>query len=301
MAATLGLVLVPVVGHAASQGLAWAPMAAGTAAAGAIVLYGHRPIHLWWAAGAGAAGAWTAAAWWVGLADPIVAGSFVVLLASVAWVWIRYAHPRARVRVIGGSVWPWQWERWQFQRVARREIAAAMASWLVASYWGRVPRSEIRAAVADIEADLYLLTVELVPGHIDLDLDNRRAASAIEAPVAHVVVIQSERDGNQPANVVQVEWYHDGLPAAEEAPEEAEQQAVRPSPVDLEAERLERLAAALARIGPRTISARGLAEEACLPHDWVNRHITKLAPRLGLRRVKGGWQRLAMAAGGDGP
>lgn len=300
VAATLGLFLVPAIGHAAFEGLAWLPLVAGGAGIGAVALWGHRPVHRWYAAGAGSAGLWAAVAWWVGVADPVVLGGFVLLLGSVAVVWVRYVHPRARVRVVGGSVWPWQWERWQFQRTARREIKRAMERWIVASYWGKIPRSEIRAAVADIDEDFDLLTVELVPGHLGLDLDNRRAASAIGAPVAHVVVIQHDRDSEHPADVIEIRWYRGGLPLAEEAREEGGTAAERPAPVDLEAERLKRLEAALERIGPRTISARGLAEAARLPHDWVNRHITKLAPRLGLRRVKGGWQRLAMAAGEDG-
>lgn len=303
VAATLGLLLVPAVGHAASEGLAWAPLVAGAAGVGAVALWGHRPIHRWWAAGSAVAGAWMAAAWWVGLGDPVVLGGFLALLASVAWVWIRYVHPRARVRVVGGSVWPWHWERWQFQRTAVREIRRAAERWIVACSTGRVPWSEIRAATADIDEDFDLLTVEFVPGLLDRDLSTPRAASAIGAPEGHIVIVQPDRDSERPANVAQIKWYRNGMPpigATEEEPDEAgevDEPEARLAPVDPEAERLERLRAALEHIGAQTVSARGLAKAARLPHSWVNDHITQLAPRLGLRRVKGGWQRLAMAAG----
>lgn len=298
----LGLLGVPAVGHLASGGLAWVPLVVGAAGYGAAALYGHRPIHAWYGYGSVAAGLWAAACWWVGIVDPVVVGSYVAGLIAAAVIWARHVHPRARVRVVGGSVWPWHWEAFHFQRTSRREVRWAMDRWKVASFWGRVPRSEIRAAIADIDEDHILLTVELVPGHLDLDLDNRRAASAIGAPVAHVVVVQHDRDTEQPANVVQVRWYRWGLPvvAAAEEPVAEEPERPRPAPVDFEAERLARLRQAVDRLGVGAVSARALAKEAGLPHDWVNKHISRLAPQLGLRRAKGqGWQRLAVAAGGE--
>jgi hypothetical protein len=281
----LGLLVVPAIGHAASEGMAWAPLAVGAAGGGLVVLYGHRPIHRWYAAGAGLAGLWAAAAWWVGLGDPIVATGYVALLVTAVAMWVRRVHPRARVRVEGGSVWPWHWERFRFRLQARRDCRRAMESWRVASYWGRVPRSEVRAAVADIDEDATVLTVELVPGHLALDLDNRRAASAIGAPVLHVVVVQDDPSG--PANVVLVEWYRFGLPPAEE------------EFVDPESQYLERLRGAVAELGPRIISARKLAREAAVPAGWMRENFDAIGPTLGLRRVSGGWQRLGLAAGGE--
>lgn len=291
--AALALVVLVALGHAASEGLAWVPLLVGLGAAGAILLGAHRPIHQWYARGAGMAGLWTAAAWWVGLADPVVLGSFFVLGALAAAIWIRHQHPRARVRVSGGSVWPWHWERWHFQRRARREVRSAMGSWEVASFWGRVPRSRIRAALADFDEDFWQLTVELVPGHIVIDLDNRRAASAIGAPARDVRIVDQGRDSDHPANVVLIEWYFDGL-VLERGEEESEASADRPEPVDEVELRTRMLRLAIDRAGARVMSGRKLAKLANLPHDWVARWLPQLAPGLGLRKVEGGWQRLAV-------
>jgi hypothetical protein len=289
-------------GHAASEGLAWVPLLAGLAAAGSIGLWAHRPIHVRYAAGAGAAGLWAAAAWWAGLTDPVVLGSLALLTMVAAWIWIRHQSPRARVRVRGGSILPWQWERWQFRRISHREIRRAMASWETASYWGKVPRSKIRSAVADLDEDHRLLTVELVSGHIAVDLDVRRAASGIGAPVSHVRIVDSGRDSDQPANIVQVRWFYDGADLDDDENEEVEAQqdeATIPPPVpsapeEPHAVRRERLKRAAEGLGAQVAPARELARRAKLPHDWVNRWLPKLAPELGLRRVKGGWQRLAV-------
>lgn len=281
----LSLLLVPAVGHAAAGGLAWTPLPAGLGAAAAAVTWGHRPIHRQMAYGAVVAGIWAAAAWWVGLADPVVLGGFLLLVVVTGAVWMRHVHPRARVRVVGGSVWPWSWERFRFQLEARREIQGAMARWQVASYWGRVPRSEIRAAVADIEDDHYLLTVELVPGHIALDLDNRRAASAIGAPVALVSVIQDVRDSERAANVVMVRWFHSlaiesgGEEEGDDVAAAARSEVVRPEPVDVVAERLQRVRAALPLSG-QPISARRVASLAGLDRTVVR---TELLPELQRR------------------
>lgn len=292
--AALTLVAVVAVGHAASEALAWVPLLVGLGVAGALLTAAYRPIHAWYARGAGVAGLWAAAAWWVGLADPVVLGSFVVLSAAAAAIWIRHHHPRARVRVRGGSYWPWHWERWHFQRRARREVGQAMASWEVASYWGKVPRSQIRAAVADVEEDYWLLMVELVAGHIVIDLDNRRAASAIGAPARDVRIVDQGRDSDHPANVVLIEWYFDGLELAAGDGEEDGDVGERPEPEDVVELRTTMLRLAVDRGAAQVMSARELARQANLPHDWVARWVPQLAPELGLRRVKGGWQKLAV-------
>jgi hypothetical protein len=293
--ASLSLVVVVAVGHAASEGLAWLPLVAGLGVGGAILVGAYRPIHQWYATGAAAAGLWTAAAWWVGLMDPVVLGTAVLLSAAAAAIWLRHHHPRGRVHVKGGSAWPWHWERWHFSRRARREVGEAVRSWEVASYWGRVPRSRIRAAEADIEEDFRLLTVELVPGHIDVDLDNRRAASAIGAPVRDVRIVDQGRDSGLPANVLLIEWYHDGLDlAAEQAENEAGESDGSPEPEDVLELRTTVLRLAVDRLGAEVVSARALARQANLHHDWVNRRLPEIAGRLGLRKVEGGWQRLAV-------
>jgi hypothetical protein len=294
--AVLSLVVLVAVGHAASEGLAWLPLVAGAGAGGAILVGAYRPIHQWYATGAGVAGLWTAAAWWVGLADPVVLGSLVILATAAAAIWLRHHHPRGRVRVRGGSTWPWfgeRWERWHFTRRTRREVGKAMQSWAEASYWGKVPRSRIRAAEADVDEDAWKLTVELVPGHIDVDLDNRRAASAIGAPVRDVRIVDQGRDSGRPANVLLVEWYFDGLDLVEGGEEggEAEEGAQPEDALELRAAIL-RLA--VDRLGAEVVSARALARQANLPHDWVNRRLPEIAGQLGLRKVDGGWQRLAV-------
>lgn len=291
--AILGLALVVAIGHAASESLAWVPLVAGAVLGGAIVLLGHRPIHRWYAGGAGAGGAWAAAAWWVGLADPVVLGSLALLGVAAATVWIRHHSSRGRVRVTGGSIWPWRWGRWQFARSARREIKRAMSSWEVASYWGKVPRSAIRSAEADIDEDHYLLTVELVPGHLRVDLTSPRAASAIGAPGTRVSLVQDDHDSERPANVVLIQWFHAGLAAADHG-EEEEAAAERPAPEDQQAFRREQLQRAADELGAEVISARKLARRAGVHRDWVDRHLPGLARELGLKRVSGGWQRLAV-------
>lgn len=280
----LALLAVPAIGHAASEGLAWVPLGVGLAAAGVVILVGHRPIHRWYAAGAGLAGLWVAAAWWAGLDDPVAMATFVLLLAGASWVWIRHVHPRSRVRVLGGSSWPWfgdRWERFRFQGEARRDIRRAMASWAVASYWGKVPRSSLRSAVADIDADHWRLTVELVAGHIGLDLDNRRAASAIGAPVAHVVVDHAPAGSDQPANVLEIRWFRYGV--GESGGEEATDSASRPEPVDRVAERRERVVATVLEAGP--LSGREVALRLRLNHDTVAKDLNDAEARGVVQRT----------------
>jgi hypothetical protein len=292
--AILGLALVVAIGHAASEGLAWVPLVLGAGLAGAILLLGHRPIHRWYAGGAGAGGAWAAAAWWVGLADPVVLGSLALLGVAAATVWIRHHSSRGRVRVVGGSAWPWRWGRWQFARSARREIKRAIASWAIASYWGKVPRSEICSAIADIDEDHYLLTAKLVPGHLRVDLTSPRAASAIGAPGTRVSLVQDDHDSERPANVVLIQWFHAGLAAAADHEEEGGRAEERPEPEDQQAFRLERLRWVAGELGAEVISARKLATRAGIPHDWVRRWLPGLARELGMKRVSGGWQRLGV-------
>jgi hypothetical protein len=177
--AVLGaLVTAAAIGHAVNDGLAWLPLLAGLAGAGIVGLRAHRPIHGWYALGSAVAGLWMAAAWWVGLLDPIVLIGLAAFGGAGAAVWLGHHLPRSRVEVIGGSRWPWEWSAFRFRQRSLRRLRGVMQQWPVTAQQAKVPRVRARRAVADIESDEYVLHVDL-HGHTLPELVKSKGSIAV--------------------------------------------------------------------------------------------------------------------------
>lgn len=227
-------------------------------------------------------------------ADPLWSLAGLALSAGGVLAWRRRRRPaaRSRIEVVGGSRWPWRWEEFCWSRRARRELGHVVALWPWIAEKSGIPYSTLTGAVADPDEG-YSLHVRLARGQIGTDIKLPRLATALrEFPVGP----PTTPDPRRPWEIVLAE-----LPEPVEAAtdDEADEPAWSPpEPLDLEAQRLAALRLAVDRLGPEVVSAAELGRRAGnIPRDWMAKHITQLAPQLGLRRVRGGWVRLAMAAG----
>lgn len=201
------------IGHAASAELAWAPLLLGLGTAGAVAVCAHRPVHGWYALGAAATALWTAAAWWVGLLDPVVLCALLAFGAGGSVAWLRYRQPRAKVVIIGGSRRPWEREAFLFGRRHRYHLGRVVRRWPLTVLEAKVPGVSIRRAEADISTSVYRLLVELrglTPQ--DLRKQARRIAVGLQARRMTLEVLDHE----EREHLAWIVWARDD--AAQEVP-----------------------------------------------------------------------------------
>lgn len=290
IAAVGTLALGSEIGHLASAGYAWLPLAVGLAGAAAWRLWAHRPIHHWYALGAGVAGAWSAACWLVGLGDPIVQGSLVVLGTGACGVWIAHHVPRGKVVIIGGSRRPWEREAFVFERRHRAYLQRIVRAWPEIAAEAKVPGTTVRRAEADIATSTYRLLLELrALTAMDLRKQVDRVAVGLQARRWAVTVA----DHDSHAHLAWLSWHREdsapGLPAARvEAPEAVEE----------ETEDDPRLALLLRALDETPRPGREVAKLAGLEYDdWLWRvGLQELAQRGQAEKTAGGWRRPERAA-----
>jgi hypothetical protein len=281
------LVLVTTAGHLIRSDLAWLGLV--------VVAVGTLPVLLVRRGGgdrtfivrcAALAAWWAMGSWAAGINDPLVLGSGSVGGALAIVLWVRRQSPRSRIEVVDGSRWPWRRDAWRWRRTAMHDLSPVASTWPWIARVVGVPGASLQRAVAHPD-DGYALHIELPRGRLGTDVNLPRLHSALRLPTPVVLRVP---DPNRPWRI-----------ALEEVPEPEpdELHDAEPSPppsVGEDGGRQEALRLAVARAGPRAVSARELARlaEPELPRDWVVSHIKELAPALGLRRVEGGWQRLAV-------
>lgn len=215
-AALTAMVLVALIGHAASEGLAWLPLLAGAGSAGWLALRAHRPIHRWYVVGAAAAGSWVAAAWWVGLGDPVILAGLIALAIGGPAVWWAHHLPRSRVVIVGGSRWPWRWAAYRFQQRHKRLLSDRIEWWAITAQQAKVPRVQARQAIADTTSPDYVLVVDL-HGHAVSDLTKGR--NWIESGLrARRATLRIEQDPDW-AHLARIVWRRDDAGEGEWKPE----------------------------------------------------------------------------------
>ncbi len=308
MVAVAVLVVSAAIGHAASAGLAWAPATFGLAVAGAIVLFGHRPIHRRYAAIVAATGAWLALAWWVGLANRLVLGALAVLAAVSSAVWLAHHLPRSRIEVRGGSRNPLEWGRWRFRQFHKAHLRTVLRDWPTIAGAAKVPNVHVRKAIADSRETENVYVLDHA-GYSLVDLEGRaleRIATGLRAPrmsvrieadaefehVARLYVARVDPPGFQPptdGEEDREEPGDDGVIVGFTRTPARDRTRARNGKV---AERTNRLRAAAAELGDRAVTAHELAKIAGLPAGWVNPWLERLAGEIGLEAVDGGrWRR----------
>lgn len=232
-------------------------------------------------------------------APPLVALAAVPVGALAALLWRRRGYPqhRPKLEVVDGCHWPnpWRWDAWIETRQIKRESARLLSTWDAVAEASGVKGAKLRKVVHDPEEG-YSVHVEAY-GKLATDVRLPRFHSAAGIAVEWTV---ETSDLARPWEFVAREAVRAAPPAdAEDEPEaEAETAWSPPPPIDQHANRVAALHVVVERLGPEVVSAAELGRRAGnIPRDWMAKHITKLAPELGLRRATGGWVRLAIAAG----
>jgi len=302
--------MVAAIGHAASTGMAWAPLLLGLAVAAVVGLNAHRPIHWWYAGGAGAVGLWVAAGWWLGVGHPVVRVALLVLAPTAGVVWLGHHLPRARVEIIGGSRRPWDWARWRFRVVHRHRLRSVIRRWPAIAARAGVPDAAVRRARTTWGSDEYVAVVDLGAFALkDLQRGHARIGAGLHA-VRMTVVIEPDDDYE---HLARIRWIPEGgnvrragrgeeadVPAGPEI-HVLDNEPGAESAAGKVAQRRERLRAATSGIGDSVLPADELARMAGVPTGWVGRWLPRLAGELGLEETAGGWRRSTakQASGGS--
>lgn len=243
----------------------------------------------WLPAVAAGAGAWAVASTAFGTSSPLPALAAVVAGVPVAWLHVRGGRTRGHIEVIDGSVWPWHWEAWRWRLDARRDLRTPVAMWPTIAKAAGIPRARLRKVVADPEAGVAW-HVELDRGDVGTAVKIPAFTSAVRLPATWVVATP---DARRPWLVVIEE-----LPDAPANELDEHQPWSPPAAVDLEAERLEMLHAAVGRLADQPFSVRALAREAGVPRSWVADRWDALVRDLGLEQESGRmWRRAGVSAG----
>jgi hypothetical protein len=185
-AIAFGLLGVSTLGHLVDRGQEWIPLL-GFAVVIVLMWRMDRLVERAYAGAIGTAAIlWTQTSWEIGIDSLPVLGSWLGITVLAAAIWLKHQQPRSRVEIIGGSIWPWRWQRWHFRGQARKELDKIIEEWPWTAHRAKVPGVTVRKARADIDSSDYELFVDL-HGWALIDLNDvrimMRIASALRALV----------------------------------------------------------------------------------------------------------------------
>ncbi len=186
LAIAFGLLGISTLGHLVDSGRNLVPLL-GLPVVIAMMWRMDRLVERAYAGAVGAAAVlWTQASWEQGIDSLPVLLAWALLTVPAVAIWIHHQQPRSRVEVVGGSVWPWQWQRWHFRRHAKAELERVIEQWPWTAQRAGVPGVTVRRARADIDDPDFELYVDL-HGWAIWDLSNvttqTRIASGLRARV----------------------------------------------------------------------------------------------------------------------
>jgi len=223
------------------------------------------------------AGAWAILSGWWGPENPWPLALTLALGLPAGWWLTRGGRTRGRIEVVDGSVWPWEWEDFRWRLRAMRELRTPVAMWPTIARAGGIAGAKLTKVVIDPEAGIAW-HVELARGAVQTAVKVPAFTSAVDLEAAWVVTTPNPL---RPRLVVIEELVQP--PASDELHDDETPWVPRPA-VNLAAERMAMLRAAVERLGDQPFSVRALAREASLPRAWVTDRLGEVVAELGLEQ-----------------